>query len=373
MEPGHGRRRADASPVPPDVDEELVPLVRSSIPAIEPDAPPFVPHVMIVDDDEVSVLVATELLERAGLRITSVTSAEDCLAFFDEHGVTVDVLVSDVHMPGLDGFDLLGRVKALDENLSVVLMTGANAHELIIRALDLGAAGYIPKPFVDADAIVRRVNAAVRTTRLSRENARLLREVHETNERLRVLNDELHKLATTDGLTALYNRRYVDQVLERQVARRARCHLPLSVILLDVDRFKSINDDHGHAIGDEVLRRVGVLLRSIVRDGDCIGRWGGEEFVVVLPDTDPVDAAGLAERLRTALAGDDECVCAGGTPLRVTASFGVCGAPASASPVTARELICGADAAMYEAKSSGRDAVASRAPCLPPLPSARAA
>lgn len=167
--------------------------------------------------------------------------------------------------------------------------------------------------------------------------------------RLRIGRQELEELSITDQLTGLYNRRHLGQALTTECERARRHGHPVSLLLLDIDHFKAYNDSHGHLAGDEVLRRVGQLLRETVRTGDCAARYGGEEFVVVLPNTGTDGAVDLAERLRQRMR---EEAFEGGT---VTASVGVTQSPTKG--FTPESLIAAADEALYRAKREGRDRV----------------
>jgi diguanylate cyclase (GGDEF)-like protein/PAS domain S-box-containing protein len=177
-------------------------------------------------------------------------------------------------------------------------------------------------------------------------SAALLRDITEEKR----LEDELRRLSNTDSLTLLYNRRYLDQALQTELDRAQRYHLPVSVLMVDVDHFKRINDAHGHDQGDRVLQAVARTLRASLRGQDSPCRWGGEEFVAILPNTKKAGAFTLAERLRQ----DIEQMSVDG--LRVTASIGVAEFPDLEVSSQAR-LIGAADAAMYQAKRSGRNRV----------------
>jgi diguanylate cyclase (GGDEF)-like protein len=170
-------------------------------------------------------------------------------------------------------------------------------------------------------------------------------------------NARLHRIverqALVDGLTGLANRRQCEETLEDELARVERFGGSLAVVVADLDWFKDVNDRHGHPAGDTVLREFAVLLEETVRDVDLAGRWGGEEFVLVLPGTDLTGGAQLAERIRTALAGRT-VLAADGSPIPVTASFGVAAIPPAK---TASELFAAADAAMYQAKRAGKNRV----------------
>jgi len=166
---------------------------------------------------------------------------------------------------------------------------------------------------------------------------------------------KLRRLARTDSLTGLVNRASIDAHLERAVDAATRSQHPLSVIAVDIDRFKSVNDEHGHAAGDQVLRAVTRRMESALRDGDWLGRYGGEEFLVVLQNTDVAGANEIAERLRARVGAD--AIDVEGAKFRLTISLGV----AALTPKeTAHELVARADGALYDAKRSGRDRVAVR-------------
>jgi diguanylate cyclase (GGDEF)-like protein len=164
---------------------------------------------------------------------------------------------------------------------------------------------------------------------------------------------QIAEMATTDGLTGLANRRQLDVLGDRLFREAARYNRPLGAIVIDVDHFKRVNDGHGHAAGDEVLRGLATAIHEQARDADLTARYGGEEFVVILPNTDSEGAARFAERVRKRIAAMDFMTSGG--PLRITASFGVAAFPAHA--ISLADLIAAADAALYEAKSSGRDRV----------------
>ncbi len=165
------------------------------------------------------------------------------------------------------------------------------------------------------------------------------------------LHEAVQQQARVDGLTGLANRRACSEALQAEVARADRFGTPLSVVLADLDGFKAVNDAHGHAVGDEVLRTFAAVLRETLRESDVAGRWGGEEFLLLLPGADEDGAADLAERIRAALPSRS---IAGVTELRVTASFGV--AEHGLQP-DGEELVAAADAALYRAKRAGRDRV----------------
>ncbi len=181
----------------------------------------------------------------------------------------------------------------------------------------------------------------------------MLREALEREERLRA---EVTALASIDLLTNLPNRRFLQDVLDREVARVRRARGTLAVAMVDVDHFKTINDAYGHAAGDEVLKEIGRRLRVAARGGDVVGRWGGEEFLIILADQACDIAAGCvaAERFRRAIAGEDIIVLRD-VALRVTVSIGVACHQSSVAPINS--ALIAADRALYRAKARGRNCV----------------
>ena len=201
-----------------------------------------------------------------------------------------------------------------------------------------------------------------------RQLEQLISEKEALAEELRVANERLARLAATDGLTGLPNKRAFMEAFERDLARAKRQGTPLSLVVVDVDHFKKFNDSYGHQTGDEVLKVVGGLMRQLVRAGDVPGRYGGEEFVLLLPATDTSGALTVAERFRRTL--EATAVPSEHGPLRVTASLGV--ATSIAGSVNPTELFAQADAALYEAKRAGRNRVMAAAQPTHSAASARA-
>lgn len=176
-----------------------------------------------------------------------------------------------------------------------------------------------------------------------------LSDLKTARDELEQRNRELDMLARTDYLTGLWNRRHVDEHLAMAVSAARRHNRPLSLLLLDIDEFKSINSRFGHQIGDRALQEVAARLKSHVRTEDTVGRWGGEEFLVILPDTDTSVAATAAERLRASIG--DELVTCGNDDLELTVSIGIAGD----DPLSQDELLTGADGALARAKAAGRN------------------
>jgi len=239
--------------------------------------------------------------------------------------------VLDWMMPGIDGVEICRRLRSLrrEPYIYIVLLTGRTESQDLIEGMDAGADDYLTKPF----------------------NAHELRVRIRAGRRILDLQDALRDQAIHDGLTGLLNRNSILGKLEEEVSRNTRAGEPLAVLMADVDRFKSINDNHGHMAGDSVLREAARRLKQAARCYDSVGRYGGEEFLVVLPGCGVSDAWRQAERLREAISGEPFAMEDGG--LEVTCSFGLACTEASA----AARLVRDADEALYQAKANGRDRV----------------
>jgi two-component system, cell cycle response regulator len=292
--------------------------------------------VVLVAEDSLVVraLLRAQLKER-GYTVVEAADGEQALARARE--ARPDVILLDVDMPKRNGFDVLAALKA-DADLAdvpVVFITGRTTAEDAVRGLDMGAHDYLRKPF-EAAELTARVHAAMRTKRLQDE--------------LRALNDELARLANTDTLTGLANRRYLDEELGRLVSRAQRHGGPLAVILVDADHFKQVNDTHGHGVGDQVLIALAGRLAERLRAEDVLGRWGGEEFLVLVPDVDRRGAETLAEALRQHVAERPLETATAQVPLTLSIGWAF-----REESDDAEDLLRRADSALDTAKQAGRD------------------
>ena len=290
--------------------------------------------VLVADDSHVVRVMLRRQLEAQGLRVEEAADGHQAV-----RGCRVlrpDVVLLDVEMPGLDGRTVLRIIREDPEmrEIPVVFLTAHTDTEDVVAGLDLGAHDYLSKPF-ESRELFARVSAALRIKALQDE--------------LRARNAELETVTRTDALTGIYNRRHLEERLQGVLSSARRHHEPAAVLMIDVDHFKSINDGLGHAGGDAVLREVAERLRHRVRLEDVVGRWGGEEFLVLSAIADADAAAVLAERLRAAIA-DEPFEIEGAGTIRVTVSIG-CAAGAGDAEALVRE----ADAALYEAKALGRN------------------
>lgn len=301
------------------------------------------PTVLVADDSATVRAVVAAELEAGGYRVLQAADGRAALAAVGAE--PVDVVLLDVEMPEMDGWAVVQELKAdpATKGIAVVFLTGRSATADAVQALELGAHDFVRKPPQPAE-LLARVAAAVRTK--------------QAQDALRSRADRLDVQGRTDGLTGVRNRRHAEQHLDAAVRMGARDERPLAVLVLDVDSFKDVNDAHGHAAGDRVLREIADRLRGTVRADDLVARWGGEEFLVVsravTPDDAADDAGTLAERLRAAVSTPPLRPAPGAPGITVSVG-GVGGAlPEGAS---AADLLAVADRNLYRAKSAGRDRV----------------
>jgi diguanylate cyclase (GGDEF)-like protein len=301
---------------------------------------------LLIDDSDAQRAEVRRALEAAGLfeRILEAANGVDGLKLLLAE--PVDVVLSDVEMPGLDGEKLLQIKESRGDvrDTPILFLTASAELDRRVRLIEQGASDTLSKPFHPSELVAR---------------LRLHLKLKRLQDELKVKNEALSRLSTTDSLTGLRNRRYADEVLAIEVLRARRYRTPLSLLLADIDLFKRVNDEHGHAAGDTVLRRVAETLRDNLRATDVAARYGGEEFLVIMAHNDLSGAVRLAERWRGAVEHDTVRL-SEGKDLRVTISVGVTAfAPSIA---TAPDLVAEADTALYAAKQAGRNRVEVRKP-----------
>ncbi|KAA3512150.1 PleD family two-component system response regulator [Agrobacterium rosae] len=266
-------------------------------------------------------------------------------ALFEAAENEYEMVIVNSNFDNFDPLRLCSQLRSLERTrfLPLLLVTEQGDEAMIVRALELGVNDYIVRP-IDPNELVARTLTQIKRKRF--------------NNRLRENLDQTMELAVIDALTGLNNRRYLDNHLKILFNRAVARERSLSVCITDIDRFKQVNDTYGHDAGDEVLREFATRLRSTVRGADLACRYGGEEFVVVMPDTSVEMASAVAERLRSIIE-DKPFVLRSGRELHLTASLGI--ATNTGSVETPEQLMRQADRAMYEAKSSGRNRVVASA------------
>jgi two-component system cell cycle response regulator len=304
---------------------------------------PAPPSVLIVDDDPLVLARLSALVTDSGYLVHAVTSGAEALQWLEQSRASI--VVTDVTMPGMDGLELCRQIRARTwpGYVYVVLLTIRDEEKHILAGLDAGADDYLSK----------RMSAAHFTARL-RTAKRILTLEYSLQSAL----ESKRQLAMTDALTGIYNRRYFLRHLSRELKRVQRFRGDLSLLLFDVDNFKQINDIHGHAVGDDVLKAITRACAGCLRrETDWCARLGGDEFAVVLEGTCLAEAAASAKSLLRAIS--IVSVRAGSQSVQVTVSIGVSGLQAvgSRESATVQSLIESADLSLYASKRRGRNCV----------------
>ena len=313
-------------------------------------------RILIVDDDRDSVDLLAEWLTMSGYEVTNARDGQEALRRIQSD--RPDLVLLDLLIPPPDGIQILRAIKR-DRVLSTipaVVMTVKRDVRTKVDCLRNGADDFIVKPFHfdELDAVLRS----------SLKKRYLYTSLERANQQLRDANERLLKLTVTDERTSLLNDRYLKRRLSEEFKRAQRYVTPLSVAMLDLDHFKDANDKYGHDCGDQVLRDFGGLLKENARTTDIVGRFGGEEFLIVLPNTDGIRAAIVAERIRKA--AEEHIYKYKEFLVRVTVSGGVASYPANTQVRDENDLLKAADRALYRAKEVSRNRVILDRASIPP-------
>ncbi|PWC33283.1 PleD family two-component system response regulator [Azospirillum sp. TSO35-2] len=296
--------------------------------------------VLVLEDSVLDLEKVTETLQRDH---NSVMAADTCAKALERAlAGDLDLVVVSLTLLNEDGLRLCSQLRSHERTRQVPILLMVDEGELgqVAKGLELGANDYVVKP-VDRNELLARARTQIRRKRYQ--------------ERLRSNYEQSLSMALTDSLTGVFNRRYVNAHLPRLLERAIDSHKPVSVLMFDIDHFKVVNDTYGHTIGDEVLREVSARSSRNLRTFDLVARLGGEEFIVILPDTDGEAALIVAERLRSRIADTPFTVSADRGEINVTVSIGI--SVGGRLGDTAEGLVRRADEALYEAKRSGRNCV----------------
>ena len=315
-----------------DVDDTIVMAPETAEPC----------KVLLVDDDELMRAQLSVLLQHAGYIVSLAGSGEEALRCLDADPCSI--VISDWEMPEMDGIALTRHLRSQRQKsyIYVFLLTARRGKRDIVAGLQAGADDYISKD-APPEEILARLETARRIVTLE--------------QALRSANRENRRLAITDALTGTRNRRYMMKYLPREFDRSRRYGHAIAALVCDLDRFKQVNDTCGHDAGDDVLREFCVRAQACLRTSDWMARTGGEEFVVILPETDLPGACIVAERIRAAIAAEAIQTCAG--RLEITVSIGASGLvpPRESTRPTHTDLLQAADKCLYDSKQQGRNRV----------------
>ncbi|PYO10718.1 MAG: diguanylate cyclase response regulator [Gemmatimonadetes bacterium] len=303
-------------------------------------------RILVVDDHEDNIELLRARLEARGYEVYGANDGQAALEQV-EH-VCPDLILLDVMMPKMDGMEVVRRLKT-NKNLPfipVIMQTALDSTENKVEGLDAGADDYITKPINFAE-LEARVNSLLRIKALQSDLAAREKELSD-------LNDKLRQISLTDGLTQVENRRSLEERLNEMWLHSVRLHEPIALVMCDIDWFKSVNDNHGHQAGDSVLKEFAQLLKAEAREIDRVGRYGGEEFLLILPGTVLDAAVTFAERLREKV--EHHTFTYAGGKLCRTMSCGVAGSP-HPRVKDQEALLKASDDALYVAKETGRNRV----------------
>jgi diguanylate cyclase (GGDEF)-like protein len=310
--------------------------------------------ILIVDDHPQNILALEAVISDMGFDIVTAQSGNDALRLSLKHDFALIVL--DVQMPGMNGFEVARLIRANPKtsHFPVIFVT-AGMKDLLdqIEGYETGAVDYLMKPF---EPVILRSKVRVfqelyqQRKVIEKFYSNLEQIVEERTAELQKANETISRLAATDELTNLSNRRSFNERLSAALSAARRHDYPLSMIMIDLDHFKTVNDTLGHSEGDHVLKMFADLLREMIRAEDEAARWGGEEFIIILPHTSCEAATALAERIRVAFEQQSNQA----VPIALSASFGVVQLCAGEDE---NSLIRRSDDALYTAKHAGRNRV----------------
>ena len=301
--------------------------------------------ILFVEDSRSQAQVIKNFLEKEGYEVVWVEDGKSAINIAKSQ--PLDIILLDVILPDINGTEVCRWLK-LNQNtkgIPIIMLTAKGSTSDKVTGLEAGADDYIPKPF-DEIELNARIYSCLRTKALQDELRLKNRQLEELLERVEVL-------AITDPLTELFNRRRFEAVLEKEFKKTRRYNSPLSCLMIDIDHFKKINDEYGHHVGDAVLQEIAQIIKNNFREIDIIARWGGEEFIVLLPHTGKEAALQSATRVLKTISNHKFSSIPG---KKITVSIGIASAPLP-SIDSGENLINACDLAMYEAKKNGRNRI----------------
>jgi two-component system cell cycle response regulator len=301
-------------------------------------------RILVVEDSKPQADITKEFIERNGYGV--VWAENGASAIKTVKTSPIDVILLDLILPDINGNEVCRWLKANSETkgIPIIMLTVKSTLEDKVTSIEAGADDFLPKPYNEVE-LNAKIYAVLRTKALQDE-------LRQMNRQMQDLLANVEVLAITDPLTELFNRRHFETILKKALNEWKRYNQPVSCLMIDVDHFKRINDSYGHKAGDSVLREIAQLLKQSMREVDTVARWGGEEFIVVMPQTARDKALVPASRMLDAISGKrfeaipDE---------RVTVSIGIAFAGRNAD--TVEKLVGAVDFALYEAKRKGRNRI----------------
>ena len=301
-------------------------------------------EILLVEDDKLQGKTTKGYLESSGYKVIWVEDGKSAIKTVKTRDI--DLVVLDFILPDMNGNEVCRWLKLNQDTkgIPIIMLTAQSSTTDKVASLSAGADDHLTKPYNEPE-LSARVYACMRTKALQDE-------LRTKNRQLEEVLSKVEVLAITDPLTLLFNRRHFESVIETEFASTARYKSPASCLMIDVDHFKSVNDEYGHRTGDTVLKELSQIIKNCLRKVDTVARWGGEEFVALLPRTKKEDAFRAASRILQAIAEYKFMH----IDRQVTVSIGIASIPDPAID-TAEKLVDASDSAMYEAKEKGRNQI----------------
>jgi two-component system cell cycle response regulator len=292
--------------------------------------------ILIAEDDNMQRSILKVVLTRAGHEVVQTSDGQEAWDYLQKEHIRL--VITDWMMPNMSGLDLVQHIRSASwsKYTYILLLTSLDLKVNIIEGLEAGADDYLTKPF-DNNELKARM---------------------EIGERILDLESRLAYMATHDALTHLLNRRAIINTSSECLNHAATSGEPIGFVMADIDHFKAVNDTHGHLAGDQALEQFAEIISAVTPDTGFIGRWGGEEFLVVLPGAGLEGALKAAEKIRVSVA-DATLSLSNGINLKITCSLGASSSSVRDTPFELQTMIDQADKALYKAKSSGRNCVSS--------------
>ncbi|HEY3426975.1 MAG TPA: diguanylate cyclase [Negativicutes bacterium] len=323
------------------------------------------PLIMIVDDNPYNLQIIAVLIENSGYESVLAQTGQQVFDFVSKE--KPDLILLDIMMPEIDGYEVC-RILQQDETtrqIPIIFLTAKVEAADIVKGLEAGAVDYITKPFntIELQARIKTHLELKKVRDDLKQSNKQLQEVNTAlqaanqlitvkNQMLKEMMEQLEYAAKVDALTGLFNRRYAVEKIEEEVARQQRNQKSFSFLMADIDFFKKVNDTYGHDGGDHVLKAISQMMQQTIREQDWLARWGGEEFLMLLPESDLAEAMLVAERIRQKI--EENVIDYQKMKIAVTITLGVATYDGT-EPV--EQIIKKADNALYDGKASGRNCV----------------
>ncbi|MCX7943608.1 MAG: diguanylate cyclase [Deltaproteobacteria bacterium] len=309
--------------------------------------------ILIVDDEVYVGRFLCDFIKTIDpdIDVRIVEKVADCLGVFEE--LSPDIILLDIHLPDGNGIDVLRELKNRGGRFEILMISGNASLEDAVQAIKHGAYDFLLKPFSDLQILEKSIVRAIDSINLKIQNERLLSELAQKNFQLEELNKKLHSLSISDDLTGLYNMRFMNEFISKEIMRAKRYNRTFAILLLDLDSLKAVNDNYGHLAGSTLIKAVADLLSGMIRKSDTIARFGGDEYLIFADELNYESARNMGERIREKI--ESLRVEFEGNILCTTASIGIACFPDDGSEF--KQLFSIADSAMYFAKNNGKNRV----------------